>query len=94
MFVIYLKFSTNKPQAPNYMAAHNAWIKNGFESGKFLIVGSLKPNLGGAIIAHNADFEEIENIVKSDPFVQNDIVTYEINEISINKNDERLGFIQ
>lgn len=94
MFVIYLKFSTNKPQAPNYMTGHNEWIKSGFESGKFLIVGSLKPNLGGAIIAHNADFEEIENFVKSDPFVQNDIVTYEINEISINKNDERLGFIQ
>lgn len=76
------------------MDAHNSWIKKGFESGKFLIVGSLKPNLGGAIIAHNADFEEIENIIKSDPFVQNDIVTYEINEISINKNDERLGFVQ
>lgn len=94
MFVIYLKFSTNKPKAPNFMDAHNAWIKSGFESGKFLIVGSLKPNLGGAIIAHNSDFEEIENIVKSDPFVKNDIVTYEINEISINKNDERLGFVQ
>ncbi len=32
------------------MDGHNEWIKRGFDEGVFLMVGSLQPNLGGAIV--------------------------------------------
>ena len=41
MFMVLLKFSENKAQASQFMEAHNAWIKQGFDDGVFLLVGSL-----------------------------------------------------
>ena len=53
MFIVLLRFSANKGQAGQFMADHNEWITRGFEDGVFLVVGSLQPNLGGGIVAHN-----------------------------------------
>lgn len=53
IFIVLLKFSTNKSQASEFMKGHNEWIEQGFKDYVFLIVGSLKPNLGGGILAHN-----------------------------------------
>lgn len=93
MFVILLKFSTNKADAKEHMEAHNAWIKQGFDDGVFLLVGSIEPGQGGSIIAHNLSPEEIEARVNADPFVSANVVTAEIIEVSPKKTDERLGFL-
>ena len=93
MFVVFLKFSDNKSQAGQYMDGHNAWVQRGFDEDVFLLAGSLQPNLGGGIVAHNATLLELENRVKNDPFVANNIVSAEIMEITPSKADERLSFL-
>lgn len=93
MFMIFLKFSTNKPKAQQFMAAHTAWIERGLQDGVFLVVGSLQPNAGGAILAHGETSEEIRARVAQDPFVAEDIVTAEIVEITPNRADDRLRFL-
>lgn len=93
MFVILLKFSENKSKAGEFMEGHNEWIKKGFEDGTFLLVGSLQPNLGGSVIAHNSSLTELEERVNLDPFVAENIVTAEIIEIEAKKADERLNFL-
>jgi len=93
MFVVLLKFSDNKAQAGSLMEAHNAWIKQGFDDGVFLLVGSLQPNLGGSIIAHNTSLAGLQTRVNEDPFVAENVVNAEIMEISPKKADERLSFL-
>jgi len=93
MFVILLKFSENKSKAGEFMQGHNKWIKKGFDEGVFLLVGSLQPNLGGSVIAHNSSLIELEERVNLDPFVAENIVTAEIIEIEPKKTDERLNFL-
>ena len=93
MFVILLKFSDNKSQAGEFMEAHNAWIKRGFDEGVFLLVGSLEPGLGGSVIAHNTSSPELHERVKHDPFVAENVVSAEILEIDPKKADERLNFL-
>ena len=93
MFIVLLKFSDNKNQAPEFMQGHKDWIKRGFDENLFLVVGSLKPNMGGCVIAHNTSLEELQQRVKADPFVAENIVTTEILEISANQVDERLNFL-
>ncbi len=93
MFIVFLRFSENKAQAPDFMEAHKTWIKQGLADDVFLVVGSLKPNAGGAIIAHNTSLIEIEARVQEDPFVQHDIVTAEILEIAPGQVQERLNFL-
>lgn len=93
MFVILLKFSENKSSAGEYMDGHNQWIKQGFDDGIFLLVGSLQPNLGGSVIAHNVSLAELQERVNADPFVAEKIVSAEILEIDPKKADSRLGFL-
>jgi len=93
MFVITLRFA-DKTRAPQFMDGHNAWIRSGFDDGVFLLVGSLEPKAGGAILAHNASAEEIEGRVKDDPFVAQGIVSAEILAIAPGRTDERLAFLK
>jgi uncharacterized protein YciI len=93
MFVVLLKFSSNKGQASQFMEDHKAWIKRGFDDGVFLLVGSLQPNLGGGIVAHNASLSDLQSRVNDDPFVAENVVSAEILEIAPSKTDERLAFL-
>lgn len=60
MFIVQLKFFINKSKASQYMEEHKLWIKKGIEDNIFLLVGSIKPNLGGLIIVHNISLQELE----------------------------------
>ena len=93
MFVVTLKFGVNKARAPALMEAHNAWIKRGFDSGIFLLVGSIQPSAGGAILAHSVSREELEIRLKDDPFVSEGVVVAEILEIAPGRTDDRLAFL-
>lgn len=93
MFVVLLKFSDNKAKASEFMKGHNEWIKLGFDDGVFLLVGSLQPSLGGAIVAHNTSLPDLQSRVNADPFVVEKVVKAEILEISPGKTDARLNFL-
>lgn len=93
MFVVLLTFGANKPKAREFMDAHNAWIKQGLDDGVFLVVGSLQPQRGGAVIAHNTSREELDARVAGDPFVVEGVVTAEILEITPGKTDPRVAFL-
>jgi len=93
MFVIQIKFSTNKANAGQFMDGHNAWLKDGFAKGTFLLAGTIQPKLGGAIFAHNATLDQIQAIVKEDPFVVEGVVTAEIIEITPSKAVPQLKFL-
>jgi len=93
MFIVLLKFSGNKGQASQFMDGHNAWIKHGFDDGVFLLVGSLQPDLGGGIVAHNTSLADLQSRVNDDPFVAENVVSAEILEITPAKTDERLKFL-
>ncbi len=93
MFVALLKFSDNKAAARQHMDGHNAWIQRGIDDGVFLVVGSLQPSAGGAILAHNVDRPTLEFRLQEDPFVDNDVVRAEILEIAPARVDQRLSFL-
>ena len=93
MFVVLLKFSTNKDMASQFMAGHKAWIKQGLDEGVFLLVGSLQPGLGGAILAHRTSLAALQGRLNDDPFVAENIVSAEILEIIPSMADDRLRFL-
>jgi len=93
MFIVLLKFASNKGRAGQLMKSHNAWIQRGLDDGVFLVVGSLRPNLGGAILVDAASLADLESRVEDDPFVAENVVTAEILEIAPSKTDGRLKFL-
>ena len=93
MFIILLKFSDNKAQASQFMSDHKEWLQRGFDDGVFLLAGSIQPNLGGGIVAHNSSLPDLQSRVNKDPFVAESIVSAEIIEITPSKVDEKLQFL-
>lgn len=93
MFIVLLKFSSNKGQASQFMDGHNEWINQGFDDGVFMLVGSLQPNLGGGLVAHNTSLSDLERRVNDDPFVSENVVTAKILEITPARAEERLSFL-
>lgn len=94
MFVVLLKFSESKSQAPEHMEGHKAWLSQGFDDGVFLLAGSLRPDLGGGIVAYNTSLEDLQARVREDPFVEHDVVKAEIIEIAVARADGRLDFLR
>lgn len=93
MFIVLLRFSTNKSRAGELMQGHNAWIKRGFDDGVFLLTGSLQPNMGGGVVAHNTSLAELQERVNSDPFVAENVVAAEILEITPSRASDQLSFL-
>ncbi|MCZ4254139.1 hypothetical protein O4H53_01220 [Sulfitobacter sp. G21635-S1] len=93
MYIVTLFLTAQKSKASEFMAAHNAWIARGFDEGAFLLVGSLKPQGGGAILAAGSDRAALEQRIADDPFVQEGIAIPEIQEVAPARTDERLSFL-
>ena len=93
MHILLLKFTANRSAAGQFMEQHKAWIKRGFDDGVFLLVGSLEPELGGGIFAHNTTSESLRQRVAEDPFVREGIVTAEVLELLPGRVDGRLEFL-
>jgi uncharacterized protein YciI len=93
MFIVLLRLSGNRSAAGEFMDAHNAWLKRGFDDEAFLLAGSMKPGPGGAILAPGDSREAIEARVAADPFVANDVAIAEIVEIEPVMTDPRLQFL-
>ena len=93
MFIVLLKFSSNKGHAGQFMEGHKEWLKRGFDDGVFLLAGSVQPNLGGGIVAHNTSLTDLQSRVNEDPFVAENVVSAEILEITPSRADDRLKFM-
>ena len=93
MFIVLLKFSGNKGQASQFIEGHKQWINQGFDDGVFLMSGTLQPNLGGVILAHDTSRSDLQSRLNDDPFVAQEIVSAEILEITPSRANERLKFL-
>lgn len=93
MFIVLLKFSTNKARAGQLMEGHKAWIQRGFDDGVFLLTGSLQPGQGGGILAHDISLSNLQARLSDDPFVAEDVVRAEVLEITPARADDRLAFL-
>lgn len=93
MFIVLLRFGENKADASHLMKGHAEWIAAGINDGAFLLVGSLRPNLGGAVMALAASREVLEARLARDPWVAARVVEPEILEVVPARTDPRLAFL-
>lgn len=59
------------------MAAHVAWLEEGFAQGVFLIAGRRQPRSGGVIVMRG-ERDAVEQVAATDPFVTSGVATFEI----------------
>ncbi|MDO8459168.1 MAG: YciI family protein [Burkholderiaceae bacterium] len=93
MFIVLLKISGSKERASEWMAAHKAWLQQGFDEGVFLASGNLTGQPGGGILVHGLSEAEVQQRLSQDPFVIHGIVTVQVIAIMPSKVDPRLAFL-
>jgi uncharacterized protein YciI len=80
MFVIELNYKASLADIDAHMAAHVVFLKKYYASGNFLVSGRKIPRDGGIILAVGRSREEIEAIVKEDPFYEHGLADFRIVE--------------
>jgi len=80
MFVIELVYKADLREIDAQMAAHVRFLKKHYAAGRFLVSGRKIPRDGGIIIATGATRDEIDGIMKQDPFVANGLADVRIIE--------------
>jgi uncharacterized protein YciI len=80
MFVIELVYKADLADIDAQMTAHVRFLKKYYASGHFLVSGRKIPRDGGIILAVGASRQEIELIVREDPFYANGLADFRIIE--------------
>jgi uncharacterized protein YciI len=80
MFVIELIYKTPLEDIDAQMRAHMAFLKTHYTAGTFLMSGRKVPRNGGIILAHGKSKDEIEAIMKTDPFCKNGLADFRVIE--------------
>jgi len=80
MFVIELSYKADLSEIDAHMKAHVAFLKKYYAAGNFLVSGRKFPRDGGIILAVGKDKQQIEAIVKEDPFYKHGLAEFRIIE--------------
>lgn len=80
MFVIELIYKAELSEIDANMRPHMAYLKKHYAAGRFLVSGRKVPREGGVILALGESREQLEAIVREDPFVASGLADYRIIE--------------
>ena len=80
MFVIELVYTAALAEIDAHMKAHVAFLNKYYASGHFLVSGRKIPRDGGIILAVAASRDEIDAIVREDPFSVRGLADFRIIE--------------
>jgi uncharacterized protein YciI len=78
VFVIELVYKADLAQIDAAMKPHMAYLRKHYDAGTFIASGRKVPRDGGIILAVGDDRDQIEAIVREDPFVASGLAEYRI----------------
>ena len=80
MFVIELIYKAALNEIDAHMGAHMKFLRKYYASGNFLVSGRKIPRDGGIILAVGKSREDVEAIVREDPFCRNGLAEFRVIE--------------
>jgi uncharacterized protein YciI len=80
MFVVELIYKVDLAEIDAHMKAHVRFLQKYYAAGNFLVSGRKIPRDGGIILAVGKDRQEIETIVREDPFYARGLADFRIIE--------------
>lgn len=80
MFVIELIYKADLKEIDAHMRAHMTFLKKHYAAGTFLVSGRKIPRDGGVILAVGENRDDIEAIMREDPFCKNGLADFRVIE--------------
>ncbi|WP_136668004.1 YciI family protein [Flavobacterium sp. H122] len=88
MFIVSLTYKKDISQVEKFIEAHIQFLDTYYSEKKFIFSGRKNPRTGGIILVRDSNRETLEEIIKQDPFYQNQIADYDITEFIPTKFDK------
>ena len=85
MFIANLTYIKPLEAVEKYLQDHIAFLDQHYASGHFIASGRKNPRTGGIILIKAGSKEEVQDIIKQDPFYQHHIADYDIIEFEASK---------
>jgi uncharacterized protein YciI len=80
VFIVSLSYKTDLSEVDKHIDAHIKYLEKYYALGKFIASGRKVPRTGGVILANATNVDELNLILKEDPFNIADVALYEITE--------------
>lgn len=91
MFIVILTYKKSIEEIEKNLSEHIQFLDKYYENSKFMISGHRNPRNGGVIIVNSDIQEEVNEIIREDPFYKNDLADYEMIEFIPTKANEYLS---
>ena len=88
MFVIELIYKVPLEDIDAKMRAHMTFLKKHYAEGRFLVSGRKIPRDGGVILALGKSRDEIEALMREDPFCKNGLADFRVIEFRASQRAE------
>ena len=85
MFIINLTYIEPLEVVEKHLEKHIDFLNQYYTKGLFIASGRKNPRTGGIILMRAKNKEAVQEIIKHDPFYQNEIAQYEIIEFEVSK---------
>lgn len=93
MFIILLKYLKSLEEIDKELPSHIKYLEKYYSLKNFICSGRRTPRTGGVILCTAKDINEVEKIIKEDPFYEKKIADYEIIEFTPTKYAKELNLI-
>jgi uncharacterized protein YciI len=80
MFVVELVYKADLKEIDGHMRSHMAFLKKHYAAGRFLVSGRKVPRDGGIILALGKNRDEIEAVMRDDPFCKHGLAEFRVIE--------------
>jgi uncharacterized protein YciI len=80
MFVVELIYKADLKEIDAHMRAHMSFLKKQYAEGRILISGRKIPRDGGIILALGKSRDEIEALMREDPFCKHGLAEFRVIE--------------
>ncbi len=85
MYVVNLTYTAPLERVDDALEAHRAFLERQFDAGVFIAAGPKLPRTGGIILAARIERERLDAILATDPFAQQQLATYAVEEFKVTR---------
>ncbi len=85
MYLLILSYKKGLDAVEKYLDLHKVYLDKYYQLGNFIASGRRNPRVGGVIICKANSIDEVQAIIREDPFHKFEIADYEIIEFEPSK---------
>lgn len=88
MFLVLSRYLKSTEDVDRVLPEHRAFLDRHYASGEFIVSGPMEPRVGGVILTADMPRIRLDTLMAQDPFVREEISSYEIVEFRATKQQE------